>query len=43
MSFQRATSAASAIANLTAYIAYTSRGKIYDTEVPNDERALAAY
>ena len=31
------------MANLTAYIAYTSRGQVYNTEVPNDERALAAY
>ncbi len=31
------------IANLTAYIAYTSRGKVYNTEVPNDPRALAHY
>lgn len=31
------------IANLTAYIAYTSRGNTYNTEVPNDERALAHY
>lgn len=29
--------------NLTAYIAYTSRGNTYDIEVPNDERAIAAY
>lgn len=32
-----------AIADLTAYIAYTSRGNTIDIEVPNDERALAAY
>jgi len=32
-----------AIANLTAYIAYTSRGEKFNTEVPNDERALALY
>jgi sulfur-oxidizing protein SoxA len=31
------------ITNLTAYIAYTSRGNTYDIEVPNDKRALAAY
>jgi sulfur-oxidizing protein SoxA len=32
-----------AIADLTAYIAYTSRGNTFNTEVPNDPRALAAY
>ena len=32
-----------AIANLTAYIAYTSRGNVFNVDVPNDERALAAY
>ena len=31
------------IANLTAYIAYTSRGNTYNIEVPNDPRALAHY
>jgi len=31
------------IADLTAYIAYTSRGKTFNIEVPNDERALAHY
>ena len=31
------------LANLTAYIAYTSRGNTYNIEVPNDERALAHY
>jgi sulfur-oxidizing protein SoxA len=31
------------IANLTAYIAYTSRGNVFNVDVPNDERALAAY
>jgi len=31
------------IANLTAYIAYTSRGNKYDIKVPNDARAIAAY
>ena len=31
------------IADLTAYLAFTSRGKIIDVDVPNDERALAAY
>ncbi|MBL7003284.1 MAG: sulfur oxidation c-type cytochrome SoxA [Gammaproteobacteria bacterium] len=32
-----------AIANLTAYIANTSRGNVINTEVPNDKAALAAY
>ncbi len=32
-----------AMANLSAYIAYTSRGQVFTTEVPDDERALAAY
>lgn len=32
-----------AIANLTAYIAYTSRGNVFNVEIPNDERALAHY
>jgi sulfur-oxidizing protein SoxA len=32
-----------AITNLTAYIAFTSRGNIIDIEVPNDSRALASY
>ncbi len=32
-----------AIANLTAYIADTSRGNVINIEVPNDGRALAAY
>jgi sulfur-oxidizing protein SoxA len=32
-----------AIADLTAYIAYTSRGNKFEIEVPNDPRALAAY
>lgn len=31
------------ITDLTAYIAYTSRGNIIDIEVPNDSRALASY
>ena len=31
------------IADLTAYIAYTSRGKTFDIKVPNDPRALAHY
>jgi len=31
------------IAQLTGYIAYTSRGKKFDIEVPNDPRALAIY
>ncbi len=31
------------LAQVTAYIAYTSRGNKYNVEVPNDERALAAY
>ena len=33
----------SPLADLTAYIAYTSRGNTYNFEVPNDERALALY
>ena len=31
------------IADLSAYIAYTSRGNTFNIEVPNDERALAHY
>jgi len=31
------------IASLTAYMAFESRGNTFNTEVPNDERALAAY
>jgi sulfur-oxidizing protein SoxA len=31
------------LAQVTAYIAYTSRGNKFNVEVPNDERALAAY
>ncbi len=31
------------LAQVMAYIAYTSRGNTYNVEVPNDERALAAY
>jgi sulfur-oxidizing protein SoxA len=32
-----------AIADISAYMAYTSRGNIFDIEIPNDPRALAAY
>jgi len=32
-----------AMANLTAYIAQTSRGEKFNIDVPNDERALAIY
>jgi sulfur-oxidizing protein SoxA len=32
-----------AITDLTSYIAYTSRGNVFNIEIPNDERALAAY
>ncbi|MGB6730001.1 MAG: sulfur oxidation c-type cytochrome SoxA, partial [Xanthobacteraceae bacterium] len=31
------------MAALTAYMAYTSRGKPFDIKIPNDPRALAAY
>ena len=31
------------LADLTAYIAYTSRGNVFNVGVPNEERALAAY
>lgn len=31
------------MAALTAYMAYTSRGKPFDIKIPNDKRALAAY
>jgi L-cysteine S-thiosulfotransferase len=31
------------MASLTAYMAYTSRGKPFDIKVPNDPRALAAF
>jgi len=32
-----------AIADISAYMAYTSRGNIFDIEIPDDPRALAAY
>jgi L-cysteine S-thiosulfotransferase len=32
-----------AIADISAYMAYTSRGNIFDIQIPNDPRALAAY
>ena len=32
-----------AIADISAYMAYTSRGKIVDVKIPDDPRALAAY
>ena len=32
-----------AIAAVSAYMAYTSRGKIFDIKIPDDPRALAAY
>ena len=31
------------MASLTAYMAFTSRGKPFDIKIPNDPRALAAY
>jgi sulfur-oxidizing protein SoxA len=31
------------MAGLTAYMAFTSRGKPFDIKIPNDPRALAAY
>ncbi|MEY9470929.1 sulfur oxidation c-type cytochrome SoxA [Bradyrhizobium yuanmingense] len=31
------------MASLTAYMAYTSRGKLMDIKIPDDPRALAAY
>jgi sulfur-oxidizing protein SoxA len=31
------------MASLTAYMAFTSRGKLFDIKIPNDPRALAAY
>ncbi len=31
------------MASLTAYMAYTSRGKLMDIKIPNDPRALEAY
>jgi L-cysteine S-thiosulfotransferase len=31
------------MASLTAYMAFTSRGKLFDVKIPNDPRALAAY
>ena len=31
------------MAALTAYMAFTSRGKPFDIKIPNDPRALAAY
>ena len=32
-----------AIAAMTAYMAYESRGKVFDIKIPNDPRALAHY
>ncbi len=32
-----------AIANISAYMAYTSRGNIFDIKIPDDPRAIAAY
>ena len=32
-----------AIADISAYMAYTSRGNIFDIKIPDDPRALAAY
>jgi L-cysteine S-thiosulfotransferase len=31
------------MASLTAYMAFTSRGKLFDINIPNDPRAIAAY
>ena len=31
------------MAAVTAYMAFTSRGKPFDIKIPNDPRALAAY
>ncbi len=31
------------LADISAYMAYTSRGKVFNTEIPDDPRALAAY
>jgi sulfur-oxidizing protein SoxA len=31
------------IADISAYMAYTSRGNVFDIEIPDDPRALAAY
>jgi sulfur-oxidizing protein SoxA len=31
------------IADISAYMAYTSRGKVFDVKIPDDPRALAAY
>ncbi len=32
-----------AIANISAYMAYTSRGNVFDIKIPDDPRAVAAY
>ena len=32
-----------AIADISAYMAYTSRGNVFDIKIPDDPRALAAY
>ncbi len=32
-----------AIANISSYMAYTSRGNIFDIKIPDDPRAIAAY
>jgi sulfur-oxidizing protein SoxA len=31
------------IANISAYMAYTSRGNVFDIKIPDDPRAVAAY
>ena len=31
------------IANISAYMPYTSRGNIFDIKIPDDPRAIAAY
>jgi len=31
------------LANLSSYMAYTSRGKVFDIKIPDDARAIAAY
>jgi len=32
-----------AMASISAYMAYTSRGKVFDIKIPDDPRAMAAY
>ena len=43
MAKSRSTTTKDDMASVTAYMAFTSRGKPFDIKIPNDPRALAAY